>query len=40
MLRNGLNINKTPFDENGKYSIKFEIKFEKETKTIEMGRAE
>ena len=38
-LKNGLNINKTPLDDNGRYSIKIEMKYEKETKTIEYSKS-
>ena len=39
-LKNGLNINKKPLDEGARYSIKIEMKFEKETKTIVIGKTE
>ena len=38
--KNGLNINKTPLDEGARYSIKIEMKYGKETKTIEIGKTE
>jgi hypothetical protein len=38
--KNGLNINKTPLDEGARYSIKIEMKYGKETKTIVFGKTE
>ena len=35
--RNGLLINKTPLDEGGRFSLKIEMHYGKETKTIQIG---
>ena len=35
--RNGLFINKTPLDEGGRFSLKIEMRYGKETKTIQIG---
>jgi hypothetical protein len=37
--RCGLNVNKTPLDENGRYSIKIEMKFDKQIKVITLGNS-
>jgi hypothetical protein len=36
----GLNVNKTPLDENARYSLKIEMKSGTETKTIILGKTE
>ena len=38
--KNGLNINKTPLKEGARYSLKIEMKSEKEVKIIEIGKTE
>ena len=35
--KNGLLINKTPLDEGGRFSLKIEMRYGKETKTIQIG---
>ena len=38
--KNGLNINKTPLKEGARYSLKIEMKSQKEVKIIEIGKTE
>ena len=37
--RSGLNVNKTPLDENGRFSIRIEMKFDKQIKVITLGNS-